>query len=387
MSYRKKRKERKRKLRGNFEFLDMTGPSPNPGINETAKNEKFDDKTVVISTSFLVIIIIMALFGNGLVVIAFAVFQKLRTMTNYFIVSLAVADVLVATVSMPVWFAYLVTGPIWIFHEWMQQVWSCVDILCGVASILHLCFISIERVICISSPLTYHDKITTSKVLLAIVSIWLFSVFMALLKGLLWYVPPPAYELTVSLSCFLVPLIIMLACYLRMYKAARHQIKKIILTVHGSPKRFLLSKELKAAKTVAVVIGAFVICWGPFFVLNLIYALCNSCSPLPEESVLAAKWLHYVNSVLNPIIYACMNKEFQSAFKKLLAFSCFFVPGVHRQDMILERSFYSQRTSLRSARESSYKGANSGKESSSLRSCASYKEINGYRSWEMPCFV
>ena len=117
----------------------MTGPSPNPGINETAKNEKFDDKTVVISTSFLVIIIIMALFGNGLVVIAFAVFQKLRTMTNYFIVSLAVADVLVATVSMPVWFAYLVTGPIWIFHEWMQQVKDLLSQSCYPKKIFTLC--------------------------------------------------------------------------------------------------------------------------------------------------------------------------------------------------------------------------------------------------------
>lgn len=210
---------------------------------------------------------------------------------------------------------------------------------------------------------------------------------MALLKVFIWYVPPPAYELTVSVSCFLVPLAIMLACYMKMYKAARHQIKKIILTVHGSPKRFLLSKELKAAKTVAVVIGAFVVCWGPFFVLNLIYALCKKCSPLPEESVLTAKWLHYVNSVLNPIIYACMNKEFRSAFKKLLAYCCVFIPGVHRQDMILERSFYKEGNSLRSARGSFMKGANTRKESSSLRSCTSYKEINGYRSCEKPCFV
>ena len=266
-------------------------------------------------------------------------------------------------------------------------MWSCVDILCGAASILHLCFISIERVICISSPLTYHNKMTTCRVLLAILLIWLFSIFMALLKVFIWYVPPPAYELTVSVSCFFVPLAIMSACYMKMYKAARHQIKKIILTVHGSPKRFLLSKELKAAKTVAVVIGAFVVCWGPFFVLNLIYALCKMCSPLPEESVLTAKWLHYVNSVLNPIIYACMNKEFRSAFKKLLAYCCLFIPGVHRQDMILERSFYKEGNSLRSARGSFMKGANTRKESSSLRSYASYKQINGYRSCEKPCFV
>lgn len=107
----------------------MTSLSPSPGINETTTMpKKFDNETVLLSTSFLVVIIIMALFGNGLVVTAFAVFQKLRTMTNYFIVSLAVADVLVATVSMPVWFAYLITGPKWIFDLWIQQVKAMLDL-------------------------------------------------------------------------------------------------------------------------------------------------------------------------------------------------------------------------------------------------------------------
>lgn len=84
--------------------------------------EKFDQETILISTTFLVIIIVMALFGNVLVVVAFAVFQKLRNVTNYFIVSLAVADILVAGVSMPMWAAYLITGPRWMFDTWVQQV-------------------------------------------------------------------------------------------------------------------------------------------------------------------------------------------------------------------------------------------------------------------------
>ena len=100
----------------------MTSTTPGPGINGTSMEEKFDKETVLISTTFLVIIILMALFGNVLVVIAFAVFQKLRNMTNYFIVSLAVADILVAGVSMPVWVAYLLTGPKWMFDIWVQQV-------------------------------------------------------------------------------------------------------------------------------------------------------------------------------------------------------------------------------------------------------------------------
>ena len=100
----------------------MANSTPEPGNNGTSLAESFDQKTVLISTTFLIIIILMALFGNVLVMVAFAVFQKLRNVTNYFIVSLAVADILVAGISMPVWGAYLITGPQWKFDTWVEQV-------------------------------------------------------------------------------------------------------------------------------------------------------------------------------------------------------------------------------------------------------------------------
>lgn len=102
----------------------MTSSTPSHANNGTNMTEKFDQEVILISTTFLVIIILMALFGNVLVVIAFFVFQKLRNVTNYFIVSLAVADILVAAVSMPVWSAYLITGPMWMFDLWVQQVYG-----------------------------------------------------------------------------------------------------------------------------------------------------------------------------------------------------------------------------------------------------------------------
>ena len=99
----------------------------------------------VVSTLFLIVIIVLTLAGNLLVIAAFALFRKLHTVTNHFVVSLAVTDILVALFSMPMWAAYLVTGPLWTFHRNLQKIWSCMDILCGVASITHLCFISLER--------------------------------------------------------------------------------------------------------------------------------------------------------------------------------------------------------------------------------------------------
>ncbi len=64
----------------------------------------------VIMTAFIVFLILVTLFGNGLVVGIFYSYKPLRTVTNYFIVSLAVADILVAALSMPIWIAYIHVG-------------------------------------------------------------------------------------------------------------------------------------------------------------------------------------------------------------------------------------------------------------------------------------
>ena len=50
----------------------------------------------------------------------------------------------------------------------------------------------------------------------------------------------------------------------------------------------------------------------PFFIINIVYGFCDGC--VTEQSVVVAKWMHYSNSVFNPIVYACMNKEFRKAF-------------------------------------------------------------------------
>ena len=98
-------------------------------------------------------------------------------------------------------------------------------------------------------------------------------------------------------------------------------IKVFTLQVNGESKRFCLPKELKATKTLGVVMGAFLACWFPFFLLNILYALDRTIQ-IDPEAILIAKWLHYLNSVLNPIIYSCMNRDFRTAFKRL-AYSCF----------------------------------------------------------------
>ncbi|XP_037956957.1 5-hydroxytryptamine receptor 2A [Teleopsis dalmanni] len=76
-------------------------------------------------------------------------------------------------------------------------------------------------------------------------------------------------------------------------------------------------RERKAAKTLAIITGAFVVCWLPFFVMALMLPLCVACRV--NDSVLSLfLWLGYFNSTLNPVIYTIFSPEFRQAFKRIL---------------------------------------------------------------------
>lgn len=83
-------------------------------------------------------------------------------------------------------------------------------------------------------------------------------------------------------------------------------------------QRISLSKERKAAKTLGVIMGVFVVSWLPFFVIYLFFPLCGSCCPPSKLLVNVVTWLGYLNSTVNPIIYTRCNMDFRRSFKKIL---------------------------------------------------------------------
>ena len=77
-----------------------------------------------------------------------------------------------------------------------------------------------------------------------------------------------------------------------------------------------LIQEHKAAITIGIIMGVFLLCWTPFFIVNVISGICKECIPPTVFSVLT--WLGYSNSAFNPIIYSIFNTEFREAFHKIL---------------------------------------------------------------------
>jgi hypothetical protein len=100
--------------------------------------------------------------------------------------------------------------------------------------------------------------------------------------------------------------------YARIYFVARSQAVKL-----GN-----YSRDIKAAKTIAIVIGSFLVCWLPFFLLILSVYLLICCRPHVYRQELipalrAVKWMAYLNSCLNPIIYTSLNRPYRRAFHKM----------------------------------------------------------------------
>ncbi|KAK7086495.1 hypothetical protein SK128_024344, partial [Halocaridina rubra] len=100
----------------------------------------------------------------------------------------------------------------------------------------------------------------------------------------------------------------------------------------GSPKKrsqpqksrlkFALAKERKASTTLGIIMSAFVVCWLPFFVLALVRPFLKRPSAIPAWVSSLFLWLGYANSLLNPIIYATLNKDFRKPFQEILCLRC-----------------------------------------------------------------
>ncbi|KAF6209913.1 hypothetical protein GE061_015667 [Apolygus lucorum] len=117
-------------------------------------------------------IIVAAVLGNALVITSVVRHRKLRIITNYYVVSLAMADLLVALCAMTFNASVELTGGVWMFGPFMCDVWNSLDVYFSTASILHLCCISVDRYYAIVRPLQYPITMTHRTVSLMLANVW-----------------------------------------------------------------------------------------------------------------------------------------------------------------------------------------------------------------------
>ncbi|XP_032688157.1 dopamine D2-like receptor isoform X2 [Odontomachus brunneus] len=184
----------------------------------------------------LVIVPCLTLFGNVLVILAVVRERTLQTVTNYFIVSLAVADLLVAVLVMPFAVYVLVNGS-WSLPGFVCDFYIAMDVTCSTSSIFNLVAISIDRYIAVTQPIKYAKHKNNRRVWLTILLVWAISAAIGspIVLGLnntpdripdqcLFY--NTDFIIYSSLSSFYIPCIIMVFLYYNIFKALRNRARR-----------------------------------------------------------------------------------------------------------------------------------------------------------------
>ncbi|XP_053680499.1 octopamine receptor beta-2R [Anopheles nili] len=387
---------------------DAIGGGADGGVVGDGSGEWIDVVLLVLKASIMMFIIVAAIFGNLLVIISVKRHRKLRVITNYFVVSLAMADIMVAMMAMTFNFSVQITGS-WKFGSFMCDVWNSLDVYFSTASILHLCCISVDRYYAIVKPLKYPISMTKRVVAIMLLNTWISPAllsFVPIFAG--WYtteehkketllnpnsclfiVNKPYAVISSSIS-FFIPCTIMVFTYFQIFREANRQEKQLALRqgtamlMHqhnvgggagggsgggtngealsgsGSSKTLTLhevdaeqtptkdrhlikmKREHKAARTLGIIMGTFILCWLPFFLWYIITSLCDKC-PNPDIVIALVFWVGYFNSTLNPLIYAYFNRDFREAFRNTL--NCMFCAWWRRETSPLDINV--RRASLR----------------------------------------
>ncbi|NWR53913.1 GP119 protein, partial [Bucorvus abyssinicus] len=283
----------------------------------------------------LAVLASLIITANALVAIALLrLIQKSGPKGLYFVLNLAVADAMVGFTVMG-----LVTDEFSPrFHP--PQIFCVLRMAfvtsSSAASILSLILVACDRHLSIRRPFHYFQLVTGLRVGMRLVGLWLVAAIIGFLPVLtprfqkisthkkcsFFGVFHPAYMLTVFCVGFLPALFLFIYLYCDMLKIASAHVQHILEVEHAGlaggcpPPR--TTSDVKAMRTVAVLIGCFTLSWLPFFIASVVQTVCSEC--FPHRFVENYLWLPGLcSSLLNPLLYSYWQKDVRLQFSQLAA--------------------------------------------------------------------
>ncbi|XP_077990878.1 orexin receptor type 2-like [Glandiceps talaboti] len=315
---------------------------------------------VLIASYFVVFT--FALFGNLLVCYAVLKNPQMRTVTNYYILNLSIADVLVSLICLPVT-VVLETSETWFFGDLACKLIPYFQVVSMSVSVLTLCAIAVDRYFAICQPLMF--KSTAKRAVTVIGSIWLTSFLIPIPQAVVyrteapeyprpyiyftrcyerdWYesIEQKFYHVALVMVIYVIPLVLVSVAYILVCKQLWSAIPgscetkdktKVALNESSASKAAIsqLKSRRKVAKMLIVVVIIFAVCYLPLHLLNILRQF-----PVFEDvddagaqrksihtPFLIAHWLAFANSAVNPIIYNFLSAKFRKEFQAAFACCC-----------------------------------------------------------------
>ncbi|XP_057305210.1 adenosine receptor A2b-like [Hydractinia symbiolongicarpus] len=311
---------------------------------------------------YMILVLVSSVLGNCMVLLVVTMSSLLRSrVTFYFIASLACSDFALAIFQIPFRISLKLNH-----NRFCHELPACYimlisDAFGNVASILNLFLISIDRFIAIKFPFRYNDLLSKTRVKYLISAVWIISALWAFTGIFNWKKKEgdSVFGISISRSClnsnyyfyatsffgiYIPVLVAITIAYLAILHVALTQIRAIEASTVALPtqrtllnagnnsprtekmnkrRKRTLNKELKATKSVAIVYLAFVICWLPSCVINIIIMIDNIFISMRSDNEKLFLFIYYffieilpnTNTMVNPLIYSFSNQQFRSAFK------------------------------------------------------------------------
>ncbi|XP_047457674.1 trace amine-associated receptor 13c-like [Mugil cephalus] len=310
-----------------------------PQLNTSCRKLKRSHVDIVCIHIILSSISLLTAALNLLVIISISHFKQLHTPNNLLLLSLAVSDFFV---SLLVIFQITLIEGCWYFGDLVCVIYSVFDLVIVSSSVGTLVLISVDRYAAICYPLHYPTKVTQRRVQICVTLCWICSLFYVLVFMKESLKQPGRFNSCIGecvidfdvtkqfvdlLLTFILPISVIIVLYLRVFVVAVSQARAMrsnitALTLQRSGKVTAKKSELKAARTLGVVVLVFLACFCPYFCVSLT----GQETLYNPSSFIFVVCLFYFNSCLNPIIYAFLYPWFRKSIKVIVTFQI-LTPG------------------------------------------------------------
>ncbi|XP_015214303.2 trace amine-associated receptor 13c-like [Lepisosteus oculatus] len=312
-----------------------------PSNNASCHKEIRSTAAYVSLYTVMAVAVGLTVCGNLLVIISISHFKQLHTPTNLLLLSLAVADFLVGATVMPLSITTLIET-CWYFGDILCSFYKSLDCVLISVSLCNLVLIAIDRYFAVCDPFFYSTKITVNVMYLLILLSWFISPLYVIILlyvngnfsdskalnlclGECVFIMNETWATIDMVTSFILPCSVMTTLYIKIFIVAKRHAKVInSLKNNNSKKEKILSKtnKRKAEKTLGIVVFAFLLCWVPYYIWSLIIEKITISRFI---SLYFPCVLVYLNSSINPIIYALFYPWFQKSAKLILTFKICYI--------------------------------------------------------------